>query len=1325
MRFPVWPLAVFLCLGACKSKPTSSTSTAPPDSTPAAAPADKPPAAAPPDKAPVWPKVTPEQASSTVVVRVVAGGIPPKSYIGAILHRDELADSPSLQGNNRCVLTVLSGWEDAQLRNPACHFFVTRNRTDNAGDMQSSAHAARLLQFDTQTGLATLRYAESFDSTLEAGYHLERSPQATDRTVALRSITDDTAPVNPASAAGVRRGAPLVFQTGSYSAVGDGDGNVQFPSSQNGEQPDEGPALIASNDKLIAFVPKTISGRGKLVTFGTFKLDVKVPMLNPVSIAFGKRFTHGVPFVISTEASGPRVIAPQVRLRYLQPGESPTTVPNSTGVPVGNDPHKFQTLNSIDGIKWTGSLPFPDQSGAEAAFLLELAWSPFPEQMTPSLFSRTFTVKLKTDAQQNVVAEVEGIENLNSAHQPTQGASTSFAVEAKIRDLYEMAGGREVLFRLEGPPFWKRFSLTRQAWLPLPAVNLSNVFVTGNLNALFILDRGAAEVRKYSLADLHPLGAIKLPAGTEYPAILAGGNSEHGPLHVLTKDRTFALSAETLRPRDYTFAMDRLFHPNNQRFSTDSAYQATGDGLSIIQYRLAGGEYLHYTDDATGTHREYFGGGFGSTGNCGVPVSAAFVMEREGWLTTIANPTGAVVHMTPPPGPNQRCVHWMCPVAPVIFRRIPADETAIPPHPCSIQCFSYYDSSPFAEVPTPEFNDQAGSIGLEQNRWLAFDPYSLRLGVLSMDRKSWVVHQIAAAEGRTQPILLNWPDPTLQRGTEWRFKPLLLGGTDFTAELLGASQSSVRIQNGEIVANVSPQEFASLQLLNIKVPGKDDALTYGIPLHVFGPQLPVVAPVGSSAPNFARLGASFDALYQRGDFARTLPTSVQAFAEPVHDILGPAAGHLIFVTDSQQVEFFSLESKKIVKAITGSTKATYFAGAEALFEYDTSSRNLTRISVPDGRRERTITLPNGLRLHGFAVGRAAGSPLTLLLEQIQGESSGQLGDLTLTLTYFDRDVVVVDSRTLAATGWAQPRIWTDDGKLPIAGNPYNFGALSTAPRPLAVSHNGLFITLPQIFLSLGRAQSLSVLFPPRAGPLGLEAGLPPPTGSISGAIVANSLGTVFNGGISDNYTSQGLSKTYVTPCGRYRLVTHPPTQGSNESITVQTVENNHALFDLGRLDFNDRNFDTIDNHAPRRLFLAGDSGPLLLLGGAGKVIQLVDFDIPRLARELLPKAFHVTSQGPPSVMAGGSFDYQIEVNNPAAVASCRLRSETPGATLTAQGQLHYLAPQVTQPTRVQISTEIEGKDGQTVIHEIPVFVLPLPRAAPAPAPTPFLPRRSV
>jgi hypothetical protein len=336
--------------------------------------------------------------------------------------------------------------------------------------------------------------------------------------------------------------------------------------------------------------------------------------------------------------------------------------------------------------------------------------------------------------------------------------------------------------------------------------------------------------------------------------------------------------------------------------------------------------------------------------------------------------------------------------------------------------------------------------------------------------------------------------------------------------------------------------------------------------------------------------------------------------------------------------------------------------------------------------------------------------LTLLLEQIQGQTSQPFGNFTYTETRFERSVVILDARTLQGGGWAQPRIWESPGP-PAMGNPFNFGGLREQPRQLATAHNGCFITLPPLFLALGKNYSLAARFAAGAVPFTLQSDL----GSINGMIVSNSTGSTFNGGVSDGFQHPGGS--HVTPCGRYRLV-NLPSPDSSAAIEVRTVENNRALFRMARPDLDRNEFNGDNYEARRRSMVVADEGPLIILAGGGRRMQIVELNIPQLAQQFAPTEFHVTSQPTPCVMSGGSLDYQIAVNNTDAVSTFRLRNPVAGAALSPEGRLTYLAPQVAEPTRMQIPTEIEGKDGQTVIHNVTIFALPPLSPKPSPTPVP-------
>jgi hypothetical protein len=113
-------------------------------------------------------------------------------------------------------------------------------------------------------------------------------------------------------------------------------------------------------------------------------------------------------------------------------------------------------------------------------------------------------------------------------------------------------------------------------------------------------------------------------------------------------------------------------------------------------------------------------------------------------------------------------------------------------------------------------------------------------------------------------------------------------------------------------------------------------------------------------------------------------------------------------------------------------------------------------------------------------------------------------------------------------------------------------------------------------------------------------------------------------------------------------------------------------------------------------------------------------DVAKLARELNPSRFHVTSQPMPAVISGATYEYQVTVNNPELVTRYTLGSPVTGATLSPTGALRYTTPNNTSaPTQLEFDIQIEGKDATRVQHRFPLNIVP--RNLPAPPKTPGIP----
>ncbi|MEI8107142.1 MAG: hypothetical protein WCI46_04935 [Verrucomicrobiota bacterium] len=1318
MKFlPIVLLVAIFSFSACKPRRSGETGQLPitPEA-PAVETAGVSPART--ASAPALPGPTKEQSASTVRVRVASGGLPPQDYTGALLHRDELKEFPAMQGKHRCVLALLKGWTGAQLRGGGCKIFVMRNPLDGQTVARENPRRARLLQFDEASGLAALDYVESFEAKEDAGYRIERSAFAGGKAAVLRTF----------SASGAQ---PLDVESGQAEISADSAAILRFPPSEGAAERDAGPAVVAAPATLIGFVGDE-KPAAKVAAVREFKLALETPMLKPTAIGFGvpqgvmagaSATVMKIGIAIMTESENPALKPQRAHLYAVDAPQEPdlsAALGAASGRRIGGKVFETMMPSRMKPNEWQSRLTAPEKEGEERVYLLQLGWPAFPNDGEDAIFSRPFLVKLRYQ-DGKVVPTVQGLKNLNERTAGAESHTAKFPLEAAVIDMHEIAGGREVLMRLDGPPFWKRFSMTKNAWLPLPPGNLANCYVTGNLDAIFVLDRGAAEIRKYRLADLRPVVGTKLAVGHEYVAVLAGSNSARAPLYLLTKDDHWVLSSDTLQRRDMAFAIDefqRRDRASETKFSLEYSHQCIGDGLGFFSWPRgdSGRQYaLGFVNDAVGLKGFNFNNFF--EGGACVATTYGVNPDNDGWMWNVLTPDGRRETTTAPAFSPVFYRRWGMPTSPAVGRLAARDDSAVPVRESRIELCSYFDSSPFAEFEVPEWSEKFPEERRKQRGLLAFDPYSLRLGVLSFDRKIWQVHPASVVPDRTQPVLLNWPDSSVSRGATFRFKPLLLGGEKFTAELAGQKEP-IKVENGEITFIVPQNESAAVMILTLKVPGKDGELAYKIPLNFAETPPPIVARVGE-LPKISGAPA--------GNVTVSTPSSVHFLASPAQDVLGPVAGHLVLVAaegkgslKGSRVDLFSLQTKKVVASSESPEKATYYAIDDGVFEYNTERRSLTRLSVPGLRREQTMTLPNGMTLHAIGLGTAATSPLTLVLQEIQGRTVEQFDNFTVTTTRFDRNVVVLDNRTMQASGWVQPKLvgWKDG-----AGNPYKFGASEATPLRLPASHSGQFVNLPGAFLALGRGLSITAPFPDALGGINaakrqfiFQADPKPPTGSISGAIVGDANGSVYKAGLGDEYINQGDTFCSVTPCGRYRLFElRRDGEGESRPIEVRTIENDAKLFHLGRLATFRNAFGEIGrfNQNWRSVQMLSDNGPLVVLAGNGNLLEIVNCDIPGLAKQLLPNAFHVTSQAPACVAEGGVLEYQIEVNNPAALASIKLRDETPGATISPQGLLRYTAPaKVGSPTRVSICVRLDGKDGQTVLHDFPFFVLPLQQQAP-------------
>jgi len=658
--------------------------------------------------------------------------------------------------------------------------------------------------------------------------------------------------------------------------------------------------------------------------------------------------------------------------------------------------------------------------------------------------------------------------------------------------------------------------------------------------------------------------------------------------------------------------------------------------------------------------------------------------------------------------------------APILFRFADKAPNGAPATSPRITCSSCFSLAPFANVETPElagFSASGGAQTKDVFNWAAFDPYSFRLGTLAQDHKTWSVHTLVRPQTLDQPVLLNWPDTSIPRGGELQFKPLLLGATEFSAELYARpGRAAVDAGRGIVQTKFGNQELDSLELLNLKVPAKDGAaLSYPISLHIVGTQLPFAARPNADFKILNSIGNSFKLLDTPTSDFLPLSAVTLSFKDQVLDIQGPVSGCAAIISAANRIDFLSLQTRKIVGSTVTPAGAFYYPGSGALIEYDPGKRTLTRISVPDGRRERSISMPPNVNIAAIGVGTDPGSPITVAVTITQNESVTHFSDLTFTSTEYRNLITVLDGNTLQAAGWSQPvslaRVFNKTAQE------VSYGAIPPPqgkPPALPASHSGCIVTLPGSLLVISPTYSIYYPFGNSDTNNLVFGGNLSPGGSISGLMATSGGGDVFKGG-SKVPNAPGGESLGLTPCGRYKLVRFFELN-QNSMLTVQLAENATPLLIGARFAFfKDDPFMIMPRPILRRVAMLSDEGPLAILSQSGREMQIVDFNIPAMMKVLEPEEFHVVSQPVPCVIEGGTLQYQVKVNNAAAVKNVRLQSPVPGATISSQGLLSFTAPgHITEPTKIHIAIEVEGKNGNAVLHEFPIFVLPRPRTTAKP-----------
>jgi hypothetical protein len=242
-------------------------------------------------------------------------------------------------------------------------------------------------------------------------------------------------------------------------------GVLTRPAVPDGAELADSP-LLANGNVLHGFFSSDASSKGEMVSLGTIDLTRGMVRIRPESVAFGK-MEDPVPVVIALAPDGESELPNRGGMysRELASGEAFEI--SKSGPPFECISDRSKASGYLHEGAVHGTLRAPLIGQKEVAHLVQVGWSPAKDGWDQA-FSQPFIVRLKRDGN-SVTASVEGLKNLNEANAGADSRIRSLTLEGLARDMMEIAGGRELLVQLESAPYWKRFSMERKDWLPLPS----------------------------------------------------------------------------------------------------------------------------------------------------------------------------------------------------------------------------------------------------------------------------------------------------------------------------------------------------------------------------------------------------------------------------------------------------------------------------------------------------------------------------------------------------------------------------------------------------------------------------------------------------------------------------------------------------------------------------------------------------------------------------------------------------------------------------------------------------------------------------------------